>query len=175
MDLQEFQGKLLGLIKSTYEPVAQDGAYLRELRTSRELGLVKEISIWWRCYQVENYCPLTAAWLKYQDVFETTVEQYYQSTNVPAYIEQAGMAFLGYVLSVLADPLAHSVAAFERALIHVKRGDRCEHIVFWDGDPYAVLSLLLHKIPYEQAAARGRYQVTVSHTIPGMFSVVKMV
>lgn len=165
---------MLGLIKSTYEPDEQDAVYLRELRTSRELSLVKEICIWWRCFQIENYCPLTSGWLKQQNLFESCVEEYYQNMNVPSYIEQAGMVFLGYVLSHIADLLAHSIAAFERAMIQVKRGNMDEYIISWDYEPYAILYSLLYKIPYDKANTQGKYQVLVSYNIPNLFSVVKI-
>ncbi|MCS3798489.1 hypothetical protein GGD38_003859 [Chitinophagaceae bacterium OAS944] len=165
---------MLGLIKSTYEPCEQDSVYLRELRTSRELCLVKEICIWWRCFQIENYCPLTSEWLKQQNLLEHCIEEYYQNTNVPSYIEQAGIAFLEYILSHIADSVAHSIAAFERAMIQVKRGDLREYIISWDYEPYAVLSGILYKTPYDQVNAKGQYKVAVSYNIPGLFNVVKM-
>lgn len=173
MNLQEFQSKMLGLIKSTYEPVAGDIAYLRDLRTSKELDLVKEICIWWRCFQIENYCPLTSSWLKRRGVFEVWVEQYYQNTNVPPYIELAGISFLGYVQFHITDPATWSIAAFEQAIIQVKRGDLREHSISWDRDPYSVLNSLLHNIPYEETCHEKQYKVIVSHTIPDLFSVVK--
>lgn len=174
MNLQEFQSKLLGFIKSTYEPTPQDPAYLRQLRTSKELDLVKEICIWWRCFQIESYCPLTSGWLKRRGVFEIWVQQYYQNTNVPPYIELAGISFLGYVQFHITDPVTYSIAAFEQAIIQVKRGDLREHSISWDCDPYAILDSLLHKVPYERETAEQRYKVTVAHGIPGLFSVTSI-
>jgi hypothetical protein len=174
MQIQELQTKLLGLLKSTYEPVHQDGAYLNALRTSPQLQMMKEICLWWRCLQIEKYCPLTSAWLRQQDQFTFAVEAFYKSTNVPAYIEQSGMAFLEYMLERETASMTQAIAAFEQAIIRIKRRDTRRFVVNWDHEPYALLSCLLQKVPYEVPPAKERYEITVALELPGMFSVERV-
>ncbi len=136
---------------------------------SQEIGIVREIARWWRVYQLERYCLLTAAWLHKKGEFEALVTQFFETNpDVPAWIEEAGAAFLEFI-SARADETSASLARFEHALIAVKRLETAEEIVVeWPVNPYSVLSQIFNP---EITLEKGRFQTLLSARYEGYFKV----
>jgi hypothetical protein len=173
MDLSEHQRKLLGMIKGTYHPTGDDEPYLQALTDSDSLGLVREIATWWRIYDLERYCALTARLLKQRRVYESTVDRFVKTHAISPYINELGEAFL-QDMSASEDGLLAELAAFELALTRVKRGSLHTYTLLWQHDPAALLTSLVQEIPIPVDVQPGDYRVTVSAGLPGMFSIESM-
>ncbi len=135
------QRALLALLKKRPLPHEDCDEYLRCVAASDELGLVREIALWWRALGIERNCPLTAKLLRKTGRFEATVENFYCRQATSPYMEEMAVQFLEMV-SMESDPLARTVAAFELAMARVAQGDTREFEIEWDRDPTAVLNAL---------------------------------
>lgn len=171
MNLASYQKQILQLLKSTDPPLTED-SYLLQVYQSKELALVQEIVLWWRAYQLEQYCKLTTTLLKKQHQFEEQVTNFYRQQDVSSYIEQLSDTFLSFVIQS-DDGLLRSVASFEQALIRVKKGDTSVYEVNWPYEPYAVLGYLLHGTYPNWEQTAGNYQTFISHKLPHSFYAVR--
>lgn len=169
MNLRSYQKQILQLLKEIDAPPVED-AYFLKVHQSRELAMVQEIVLWWRAYQLEQYCVLTTTLLKKQQQFEAQVASFYRQQDVSSYIEQLSDAFLSFV-SQSDDALLCSVASFERTLIRVKKGDPAIYEVDWQYEPYAVLDYLLHDSNPDWEQIAGKYHTLVSYKIQHNFFV----
>lgn len=170
MNLVEHQRKLLLMIKGSYNPSIMDEPYLRAVAKSEHLELVREIATWWRIFDIERYCALTARLLKQRGIYETSVNQFVKTHTISPFINELGEAFL-MDLSESNDRLLSEVSRFELALTRVKRGDQSAYTIKWEHDPATVLTCLVKGIAFETDKTHGNFLVTVSATIPGMFSI----
>ena len=154
-------------------PAPDDPPYIQQLAYSKELMLAREITHWWRAYQIEQYCPLTATWLQLHDLLDEKVTRYYENTNVSAFIEQASADFLAF-LQADADSITCSIVRFEKALLDIRRGEKKEYEIEWELNPYMVLDALLNRRKPDLKSSRGKYITAVSDQHPEFFAVYKI-
>ncbi len=156
--LGQQQRALLALIKKRPLPREYSDEYLRRVAASDELGLVREIALWWRALGIERNCPLTAKLLRKIGRFEPSVESFYCRHATSPYMEEMAVQFLEMV-SLDSDPLARAMAAFELAMARVAQGDPREFVIEWDRDPTAVLNALRTGDPLPEP--EGLHRTTV--------------
>lgn len=173
MDLAAHQRQLLGLIKSTYHATDDDDPYIRTVAGSEHLDLVREIADWWRIYNLEQYCVLTATLLKRRGLFEETVHAFAAKPGISPYVERLAQRFLEET-GQHRDSLIASVARFELALIRVKKGDTGQYLVDWQYAPHLILRSLMNGEPCDEINAQGIYQTVVSRDLSGLFQIVKI-
>ena len=174
MDIRTLQTKIRDFLKMPVpSPAPDDPPYIHQLARSEELTLAREIAHWWRAYQIEQFCPLTATWLQLQDQLDEKVTRFYENTNVSAFIEQASADFLDF-LPADADSITRSIARFEKALIEVRRGEKKEYEIEWNMNPYMVLDALLERRKPDLETGQGRYVTAVSSQNPEFFNVYKI-
>jgi len=170
MDLAEHQRKLLSMIKGTYHASERDDPYLQAVDGSDHLEMVREIATWWRIFDLERYCILTARLLKQREEYEITVDRFVKTHTISPFINELSEAFLED-LGGSEDRLLGEVALFELALTRVKRGDPSTYTLDWEHDPVAVLTGIVNGIAFEEDETSETYRVTVSANLPGMFSI----
>jgi hypothetical protein len=127
------------------------------------------ITAWWRRFDLERLAPLTSRALTHEGRFEGALTRLGHDADTPAAIPALAMHFLEQHVEDT-DPLIAAVAATERALTLIARGDRSHHEVSWDRDPVPVLNALLAGQPPEPAAL-GDFRVTVSRDLPALIAV----
>lgn len=171
MNLQHFQENIKGLLKETWLPTAVDDPYFKKIHQTRELAMVREIAIWWRAFQLENFCPITSRYLKRSQTFEALVAHYYQTHNVSPFIEEAGIDFLSFSLKSQSDKMLHAIAQFEQAMIKVRKGSSQTFQCLWDKNPYEVLAAIFEEKPLPEKEKNIRYEITIAATIPHYFQV----
>ena len=121
MTLETQQRGLLDLVKSRGGVPKEP--YLRKVAGSAELGVVREIALWWRMYSLEGQCRFTARLLKRLGCFEDTVAEYFDNNATSFYVEDLGFGFLDS-LRWHGDRVIRAVAQSEGALLRCKTG--CE-------------------------------------------------
>ena len=163
--LEQQQRALLALIKKRALPCEDSDEYLRRVAASDELGLVREIALWWRALGIERNCPLTAKLLRKTGRFDAAVESFYCRQATSPYMEEMAVQFLEMV-SVDSNPLARTVAAFELAMARVAQGDPREFVIEWDRDPTAVLTALRTSDPLPEPDGLHRTIVGAGHSEP---------
>lgn len=168
MELRQLQQGIFQTLKSPENPT--NDSYLREVANSDGLQILREIVLWWRALQMEQFCILSSVYLKRHNQFDQTIQGFYHSTNVSAFIEEAGLEFFNF-LSTGKDPILSALAQFERALILVKKGSKEETITKWPCDPQALLTGIMHQQVLPKIDLSTGYQTRVSARIPGMFQV----
>jgi hypothetical protein len=170
MNIRTLQEGICALLKS--RPLPIEDPQLEALAAAPGLELAREIAHWWRAYQLEQACPLTATWLKQRAAFEDSIAAFYETTNVSPYLETVAVDFAAFV-GRGADRVAAALAAFEQALIAVKRGEASGEVAIqWPCDPYAVLNAVLRG---EEAPVPGtHYETVVSTGAPGGFVVRRL-
>lgn len=143
MRLFDYQRSLSRLVLNGAGAVLdEENAYLRSVRDSSGLHVVREIVRWWRGFSVERTCPLTARMLHQVGRFDRRIEDFCQTRTFSAYIEELAKQFLSFIQEC-EEPLAVSVAAFEQALLEIGRGHADERVVYWPRNPKPVLNALL--------------------------------
>lgn len=157
-NLEQQQHSLLALIKKRPLPPGERDEYLERVAASDELGLLREIALWWRTLGIERNCPFTTNLLKKLARFEPAVDAFYCRHATSPYMEEMAIQFLE-TLTPDADPLVRSLASFELALLRVAEGDTREFVIEWDRDPAAVLAALRSTDPLPEA--NGRHRITV--------------
>lgn len=140
-DLEQQQHALLALIKKRTWESRGDDEYLRQVADSAELGLVREIALWWRALGIQRNCTKTSLLLKRLGRFEQAVEAFYCQGPTSPYMEAMSLQFL-QKLAADADPLVAEMARLELATARAAAGDDSEFTLEWDRDPAAVLQSL---------------------------------
>lgn len=172
MELGTLQRNLKNLLKGndTLVPRGTD-VYLDQVANAPGLEILREIALWWRTFQIEQFCIFTAAYLRLQGCFDGHVQLFYADTNVSSFIEEAGLSFLRF-MACDKDPTIAALANFEYALIQAKKGDQKETTVVWPCNPLALLQDILNQqnLPAEQGYRR--YLTHISPKIPHLFEVV---
>jgi hypothetical protein len=172
------QRALLALVKD--RPVPQLAAhpaqrrpaaepYFDRVRDSRGLAMVRTIRASWLRFDLQRYAPLTSGMLTHAGRLEAELAQLGRDPGTPSAIDALGLHFVEQHLADT-DPLIAAVAATERALILLARGDRTQHEVSWAQDPVPVLSALLAS-QSPPASTPGNFRVVVSHLLPELIQV----
>ncbi len=139
--LEKQQRSLLALLKRRRVPPQDSDEYLERVAASKELGLVREIALWWRALGIARNCPNTAELLKRLERFESDIRCFYEQQSPSPYMEEMAIQFLE-MLSADSDPVVRVMAAFELALLQIDQGDLREFVTEWDRDPGAVFEWL---------------------------------
>lgn len=166
--LADYQRSIRDLLKKRTTGAALD-PHLSEVAQSRELGLLREIAVWWREMAVNDNCSWTAGLLRKYGVLHQVVESFYCSENVSSYVDRAGEQFLE-LLSAHTDPLIASLARFELAVMKVRKGGPEEYIIIFDRNPDSVFVCLKNGGEVPPADPEWHYHARVSHRIPGLVS-----
>lgn len=157
MSLQTYQHNLLRLIKRSDTATPTD-PYLAGLQADGSIDRIRQIATWWRKQQISRYCPLTYKALARLGQIDNEITAFYESQTVSVYIEQAGLAFLGFVQHRYAG-LLNTVSQFEQAVIETRTLQCLYKEVVWNVDPEPILSYLTSDEPVEdQDVARGQYR-----------------
>ncbi len=159
MHLEEQQRALLALIKK--RPLRLDGSdeYLERVAASGQLGLLREIALWWRALGIERNCPFTAKLLKRIGRFDLAVEAFYCRHATSPYMEEMATQFLE-VAGADPDALVRAVAGFDLAMLRVAQGDTRAFVIQWDRDPAAALTSIRSGDPLPEPD--GCHQITIS-------------
>lgn len=173
MELATLQGKLLGLIKSSYQITDDDDPYIKVVAQSEHLRMVREVVLWWRAFGVGRFCVLTSTLLKQQGMFDEAVSAFVRKRRISPFVEKLGPTFLDE-LSHHEDSLVASLAQFELALIKVKKGDPNDYVIDWEYDPNAVLGSILNGLPLDRERIQASYQTVVSRNVPDLFHIVSV-
>ena len=169
--LAAHQRQVRDLIKGRARHTELTDPYFNEVATSTGLALVREIIHWWRALGLERSCALTAAALKQQGIFESTVALFIREHRISPYVDELSRDFLD-VTSGHDNDVISSVAQFERALLQVKRGDANSFVIAWRHDPVTVLNGLLNEMPIDEQPSEGLYETLVSRDVEGLFRVL---
>ncbi|MFN2588092.1 MAG: hypothetical protein ABR613_08245 [Actinomycetota bacterium] len=174
MSLAADQRAVAALLAGTEIPRHPDPSYVRDLQASPRLGLLRDISLWWRAFRVTRYCPLTAAALERAGVFESILEQFVRAGGVSPLIEQLGPAFLAFVLERHPRGLVHDVARLEDALLRARFGAVEEVELEWTTDPRAVLPSLVSGAPIQRDPPRVRFKIMIGPHLSHYFEVTQI-
>jgi hypothetical protein len=169
--LADQQRELLALLKDGTRPVDGD-AYLERVRGSRGLAMLQTIVAWWRRYDVERAAPLTCCALAHAGRLDAAIALLVDEGDVPRSIDVLGMRFMERVAED-EDTLMASIAATERALTLVARGDRTRHEIAWDRNPAPVLNAVLAGAAPPDGDP-GEFRVLVSSELPEMIAVERV-
>ncbi|HTA11949.1 MAG TPA: hypothetical protein VK765_00910 [Solirubrobacteraceae bacterium] len=170
--LADQQRELLALLKDATRPVGGD-AYLEQVRESRGLKMLQTIVAWWRRFDIEQVAPLTSGALTHAGRLDEAIAQLAGDGDTPRSIDVLGMRFLERVAED-EDTLIASIAATERALTLVARGDRSRHEVTWDRNPVLVLNALLAGDTPPDSDP-GEFRMLVSSELPDLIAVERVV
>lgn len=168
MKIQTYQENILALLKGNPLIASTEDDYFLKLKKSSSLRILKEIVIWWRLYQLEQYCPLTTTLLKKGGIFESTVNNFYEQYNVSSYIEELGLSFLDFLIQIQSGDFK-SIAAFESAMIQTKKGNKNVFLIEWENDPQEVLAFILYHQPMEKRMEQKKFITKVAAHLPSFF------
>lgn len=169
--LEQQQRGVLALIKE--RPANLDGdPWLQSLVSSREIGMAREIALWWRRFQIESQCRYTSRLMKRLGCFEFEVANYFQSNPTSPYIEQLAPAFLK-LMQDHTDLLLSCVAKFELACIELRGGKLSDRHIVWDRDPNLTMSALDAFTSLPARELHVQYFMEISAAIPGYIACVR--
>ena len=171
MDLASHQRKLLGLFRSTYQVRLDDDAYIHRVARSKDLQEGRRNIFLWRIFVLERTAVLTLTLLKRRNLLEEAVTSFIAAYNISPFRETQAPVFLE-AMSSHHDRLVASVAQFELALLKVRQGDPCAHVVHWNVEPLTFLNSLARNVPVPDEVPEGAYDILISRDLPSRFQVV---
>jgi hypothetical protein len=163
--LEVYQRGLLDLVKNR-GPYPEE-AYLRHVAASPELGMVREIAIWWRVFALEAQCRFTSRLLKRLGGFDEMVVSYFNSHLTSPFVEELSDDFLAS-LSTHHDPLIRATAQFERAFLKVRSGSDEAFEMLWDRHPDHVLLAIEDGGDIPDKEEDCSYRMKVARDLPGL-------
>jgi hypothetical protein len=166
MDLALQQTELLSLVKRGHTVGENADPYIRKVAQSEHLCALRETILWWRTFDIQRCCRLTASLLKQRGMFEDTVTSFAAQANLSPFVEQLADEFLQQ-MSGHHDPLVAAVAQFELYLTKVKLGDTAEYTVHWPTDPWTLITSLAEN-QLRGPLTSQRYQMRISRQCPGL-------
>lgn len=170
MNLATHQRILLGLIRDTYTPRADDDSYFHRVAACPDLQEARGNIFLWRVYVLERTCVLTVELLRQRGELDQALHTFMRTHNVSPFREYQPLAFLEF-LAGDADPLVVSVSQFELALIKVRGGDKGTYAVHWTVDPHCVLHCLAQGLPFAATGDGCSYVIRLAATLPHGFVV----
>ena len=173
MDLANHQRILLGLMRATYAPGAADAPYYHRVAASADLREARGNVGLWRVFVLERSCVLTVALLRRRGAFEAALQAFIGQENISPFRETQAPAFLGF-LAGHADPLVVSVSQFELALIKVRGGDPCRHLVDWSYDPAPILHALARDGALPEPLAPAMHRTVIDAALPYLFEINRL-
>lgn len=160
------QRGLLDLIKSRGAPPSEP--YLVTVARSAGLGMIREIAIWWRAFQLEAQCYFTSRLLKSCGRFDLLITAYFKENATSPFVEELSRDFLLW-LQAEEDPLIRSVAQFEYAFLEVRGSSDVVFEVLWDRDPDEVFLALERRLEPPTRDSKYAYRMRVGRNLPGTF------
>jgi hypothetical protein len=173
MDLAAHQRTLLGLIRSTHRVDPNDNQYIHTVAESRDLEEARRNIFLWRIYVLERTCVLTFRLLKRRLLLEETLSAFIARRNISPFRETQAPAFLESLVEHH-DDLISSVARFELALMRVRQGDPCTHVVAWNIEPHTILNSLATDTPMDDDVPKGSYEIIISREFPSLFKIGRL-
>ncbi len=170
MNLATHQRILLGLIRDTYTPRAEDDDYVHRVAACPDLQEARGNIFLWRVYVLERTCVLTVALLRQRGWLDDALNTFMRTHNVSPFREYQPLAFLEF-LADHDDSLVVSVSQFELALIKVRGGDTGMYAVNWNVDPHGVLHCLAQGLPFAAYVDGCDYVTRVCGALPHGFTV----
>lgn len=169
--LEQQQQGVLALIKERPADLGGD-TWLQRLVSSREIGMAREIALWWRRFQIESQCRYTSRLMKRLGCFEFEVANYFQLNSTSPYIEELAPAFLK-LMQEHTDSLLGCVAKFELACIELRDGKLSDRHIVWDRDPNLTMSALDAFTSLPVRELHVQYLMEISAGIPGYIVCVR--
>jgi hypothetical protein len=160
------QAALLALVKGRQAVVAGD-AWLERVAGSRELGMIREIALWWRRFQIETQCRFTSRMLKRLGRYDEIVAAYFDTNRTSPFIEELAADFLAYVAETSEADCVRQVARFERALLRLREAPDEITEICWDRHPVGVIESLEGHGPLPPPET-ARYRMRVGAPIDGL-------
>lgn len=170
MDLKTLQLKFLDILKDKYIPSDEDEIYIKNVLSSKNLTVLKDIIYFWRSDELARYCNFTSAYLKKINAFEEKVRDYYRIHNTSGYIEVLGKEFLNYLKND-SNKLTVFVAGFELAMIEVNSGSEDDYFIETSYEPSDVFNFVYADSDYPQEK-KEKFIVRVSSLIENNFTVI---
>jgi hypothetical protein len=143
MNLETYQRGLQRLITHGYS-TSDDSAYLQGLVGTSRLAVAKEVVCFWRAYELERFCILTAGLLKSMGRFENDIERFISTEKFSPFIEEAGLQFLRFMASdndLTVAALAQTEIAFHDTRTNIDE----EKAVDWPCNPEPVLLAIINR------------------------------
>jgi hypothetical protein len=164
--LEHQQRGLLALLKGRDCPA--DDPYLQLVAGSRQLGMVREIAIWWRAFQIDVQCHFTSRLLKRLGLFDTLVAAYFDNHATSPFVEELSQGFLES-LRMHDDSLVRVVSQFEYGFLKVRSGSNEAFETLWDRHPDLVFLALEtgNELPASEPGCF--YRLHVARTLPRLF------
>jgi hypothetical protein len=166
--LEIHQRGLLDLIKGRGAD-GEDDPYLQRVAGSRELGMLREIALWWRKLHVERQCRFTSRLLKRLGKLDSLVSRYFRDNATSPFIEELALDFLR-MLSAHPDRLIRAVSQFEFAFLQVRSGSAESFEVCWDRHPDLVIRALEEGADLPVADDEIVYRMRIGESVPGLFA-----
>ncbi|MBL8007199.1 MAG: hypothetical protein JNJ56_06680 [Ignavibacteria bacterium] len=170
MDLKTLQLKLLDILKEKHIPSDEDEKYIKDVLSSKNLTVLKDIIYFWRSDELARYCNFTSAYLKKINAFDDKVKEYYRVHNTSGYIEVLGKEFLNYLKSDI-DKLTVFVAGFELSMIEVNSGSENDFFIETCYEPSDVFNFVYSDSEYP-SEKKEKFIVRVSSELENNFTVI---
>ncbi len=162
MNLAQHQQELSKLVKRGAAGFHSDDPYVQAIATSPQLDMLREVTLWWREYDVERTCVLTASLLSRRGLLQDMVKHYVAQPGYSPFISEMTTSFLG-LMGEHPDRVISAMAKFELAVIAAKRGEPGERVIDWTCDPRSVLNGTVSETP----ETVPRFRTIVSRDLPG--------
>ncbi len=172
MNLMDHQRKLLGLVRGTYRPAADDDPYILKVAGSRDLAEAQIIVFMWRIYLIGRMCPLTFNLLKQRKILQSTLTALNANQDVQPFRETQALDFLES-LRDNNDQLVTAVAELELALLKTRQGDIGTYTMDWPFDPHPILYRLANGAPLDPNLPPGSFRIIVSRQLAGGFQIIE--
>jgi hypothetical protein len=147
-------------------------AYLQKVAGSRELAMMREITLWWRAFQLSAQCRFTSRLLKRLGRFDAVVADYFNGNATSPFAEELGRDFL-VSLWEYPDPLVLAVSQFEYGFLEARAGSKEIFEVLWDRNPDLVFRALEDATEFPSAESGYLYRMQIAHALPQMFTCVR--
>jgi len=165
--LERQQRGLLALLKG--RDCAADDPYLQQVAGSRQLGMVREIAIWWRAFQIDVQCHFTSRLLKRLGLFDLHVAAYFDNHATSPFVEELSQGFLES-LRMHDDSLVRVVSQFEYGFLKVRSGSNESFETLWDRHPDRVFLALENGSELPDSESGCHYRLHVALTLPRLFA-----
>jgi hypothetical protein len=164
-NLEDQQRGLLNLVKR--RDVTPCDPYLEQVAASPGLAIMRETALFWREFQLQAQCRLTARLLERLGRFDALVASYFDRTATSPFVEELSREFLRS-LRLHDDALIRAVSQWEYAVLEVKSGSAQAFEITWDRHPGRVFRALETGGQLPAAEPGVEYQVQVDQKLPGL-------
>jgi hypothetical protein len=162
MNLVRHQQELARLVKNGAAGFHSEDPYVDAVAASPQFEMLREVSLWWREYDIERMCVLTASLLRRRELLHDMVVHYVAQPGYSPFISEMTASFLR-LMAQHEDRVISAMAKFELAVIAAKRGEPGEGEIDWPCDPRLVLNGQISETPDTVPI----YRTIVSRDIPG--------